>query len=96
MTKVVTNTSKYPKTYTLQLKCLQNFKNMNKSIIHYNKWRDSQSLLHCNINNFVLTREYNVINSNYKSLFYKYVNSRCSSHNEISPLIKDDNTYMYI
>ena len=56
-------------------------------------WRDSQSLLHCNINNFVLNREYNVINYNNKSLFYKYVNSRCSSHNEISPLIKYDNTY---
>ena len=40
-----------------------------------------------------MTREYNVINSNNKSLFYKYINSICSSHNEISPLIKDDNTY---
>ena len=40
-----------------------------------------------------MTREYNVINSNNKSLFIKYVNSRCSSHNEISPLIKYDNTY---
>ena len=94
MTKVVTNTSKNPKhIHSIQLKFLHNFKNRNKSIIHYNKWRDSQSLPHCNINNFVLTREYNVINSNNKSLFYKYVNSRCSSHNEISPLIKDDNTY---
>ena len=55
MTKVVTNTSKYPKhIHSIQLKCLHNFKNRNKSIIHYNKWRDSQSLLHCNINNFIM------------------------------------------
>ena len=78
MTKVVTNTSTYPKNiHYIQLKFLQNLKNRNKSIIHYNKWRDSQSLLHCNINNFVLNREYNVINSNNESLLYKYVNSRC-------------------
>ena len=67
MTKVVTNTSKYPKhIHSIQLKFLHNFKNRNKSIIHYNSWRDSQSLLHCNITNFVLTREYNVINYNTK------------------------------
>ena len=29
-------------------------------------------------------------------MFYKYVNSRCSSHNGISPLIKDDNSYASI
>ena len=94
MAKVVNNTSKYP-TYihSIQLKCLRNFKNRNMSIIHHNKWRDSQSLLHYNINNFILNREYKIINSYNKSLFYKYINSRCSSYNEISPLIKDDNTY---
>ena len=43
-----------------------------------------------------MQREYKVINSNNKSLFYKYVNSRCSSHNGISPLIKDDNSYASI
>ena len=69
---------------------------MNKSTIHNNKWRDSQSLLHSNIHNYVLQREYKVINSNNKSLFYKYVNSRCSSDNGISPLIKDDNSYASI
>ena len=48
-----------------------------------------------------MNREYKVINSNNRLLFYIYiyiyiyiyVNSRCSSHNEISPLIKDDNIY---
>ena len=40
-----------------------------------------------------MNRDYKIINSNNKSLFYKYVNSRCSSHNEISHLIKYDNTY---
>ena len=43
-----------------------------------------------------MQREYKVINSNNKSLFYKYVNSRCPSHNGISPLIKDDNSYASI
>ena len=43
-----------------------------------------------------MQREYKVINSNNKSLFYKYVNSICSSHNGISPLIKDDNSYASI
>ena len=74
MTKVVINISKYPKyIYSIQLKCLKNIKNRNKSIMHYNKWRDSQYLLHCNINNFILNREYTVINSINKSLLYKYV-----------------------
>ena len=40
-----------------------------------------------------MNREYKIANSNNKPIFYKYVNSRCSSHNEISPLINDDNTY---
>ena len=94
ITKVVTNTSKYPKyIYSIQLKCLQNFKNRNMSITNYNKWRDSQSLLHSNIQNYILQREYKVINYNNKYLFYKYVNSRCSFQNGISPLIKDDNSY---
>ena len=96
MTKVVTNTNKYPKyIHSIQLKFLRNLKNRYMSITNHNKWRDSQSLLYYNripINNFILNREYKIINSN-KSLFYKYVNSRCSSHNERSPLIKDDNTY---
>ena len=94
MSKLSTNAHKYPKyIHSIQSKCLRNFKNRNKSTIHNNKWRDSQSLLHSNIQNYVLQREYKVINSNNKSLFYKYVNSRLSFHNGISPLIKDDNSY---
>ena len=82
MTKVVKNASKYPiYIHSIQLKCIRNFKNRNMSINNHNKWRDSQSLQHYNINNFVFNREYKIINSNNKSLFYKYVNSRCSSHN---------------
>ena len=61
--------------------------------MHSNKWRDSLSLLLYNIHNYVLQRDYKVINSNNKSLFYKYVNSRCSSHNGISPLIKYNISY---
>ena len=58
LTKVIINTSKYPKHInSIQLKCLHNLKNRNKTIILYNKLRDTQSLLHRNINNFVLTRE---------------------------------------
>ena len=97
MSTLSTNSHKYPKyIHSVQYKCLRNFKNRNKSTIHNNKWRDSQSLLHSNIHNYVLQREYKVINSNNKSLFCKYVNSRCSSHNGISPLIKDDNSYASI
>ena len=97
MSRLSTNSHKYPKyIHSVQSKCLRNFKNRNKLTIHNNKWRDSQSLLHYNIHNYVLQREYKVINSNNKSLFYKYVNSRCSSHNGISPLIKDDNSYASI
>ena len=92
MSKLSTNSHKY--IHSVQSKCLRSFKNRNKSTIHNNKWRNSQSLLHYNIHNYVLQREYKVINSNNKSVFYKYVNSRCSSHNGISPLIKDDNSYM--
>ena len=43
-----------------------------------------------------MQREYKVINSNNKYLFYKDVNSRCSSHNGIYPLIKYDNSYASI
>ena len=94
ISKLSTNSHKYPKyIHSVQSKCLRNFKNRNKSTIHNNKWRDSQSLLHSNIQKYVLQREYKVINSNNKSLFYKYVNSRLSFHNGISPLIKDDNSY---
>ena len=66
---------------------------MKKSVIHQNKSRDSQSLLHYSVNNVVLNREYTIINYYNKSLFYTYVDSICSSHNEISPLIKYNNTY---
>ena len=66
---------------------------MKKSIIHQNKSRYSQSLLHYSVNNVVLNKEYNVINYYNNSLFYTYVNSICSSHNKISPLIKYNNTY---
>ena len=94
MTKLSTNAHKYPKyIHSFQSKCLRNFKNRNKYIILYNKWRVSKSLLHSNVQNYVLQREYKVINYNNKYLFYKYVNSRCSFHNGIYPLIKDDNSY---
>ena len=57
MSKLSTNAHKYPKyIHSVQTKCLRNFKNRNKSTIHNNKWRDSQSLLHSNIQNYVLQR----------------------------------------
>ena len=52
MTKCITNTSKYPKyIHSIQLKYLRNFKYRNKSFVHHFKWRESQTLLHYNINN---------------------------------------------
>ena len=43
-----------------------------------------------------MQREYKVIYCNNTYLFYKYVNSRCSSHNVISPLIKDNTSYAFL
>ena len=67
-------------------KCRHLHKNINNSI-GYVKWRKCQSEFDILLEQYFIDKENLVLNSNNKSLFYKYLNDKLHTSNSISPLL---------
>ena len=67
-------------------KCRHLHKNINNSI-GYVKWRKYQSEFDILLKQYFIDKENVVLNSNNKSLFYKYLNDKFHTSNSISPLL---------
>ena len=60
--------------------------NINNSI-GYVKWRNCQSEFDILLKQYFIDKENLVLNSNNKSLIYKYLNDKLHTYNSISPLL---------